>query len=136
MLVGTYTELGHHVAYPLGGSSVVYLRVRENDPLGSGGTLQLIDIYRNSPGDVEQALLEGVDLADGLVDLLALAGYGAFSCQAGRDGPIAIKNRRIGTTATSNTLPQSMSGEATRTIFSGMSSLPQVDPLSLPPILR
>jgi hypothetical protein len=73
--VTSYTELEHHVAYPLSEESVAYLRVRKEYP--SGLTAQLIDIYHRSTGDIEQALLQGIDCAEGLVDLLALIGYGA-----------------------------------------------------------
>jgi len=71
-----YAELEHHVAYALGGqSSFAYMRVL--DPHPSGLTAQLIDVYHHSDGEIEQALLEGLDYAELLVDLLALAGYGA-----------------------------------------------------------
>jgi hypothetical protein len=73
--ITSYTELDHHVAYALGGEIFAYMRVR--DPHPSGLTAQLIDIYHRSDGDIEQALLEGLDSAELLVDLLALAGYGA-----------------------------------------------------------
>jgi hypothetical protein len=73
--VTSYTELDHHIAYPLSAQSVAYVRVR--DQHSSGLTAQLIDIYHHSDGEIEQALLEGVDYAELLVDLLALAGYGA-----------------------------------------------------------
>ncbi len=53
--------------------------MRVRDPYPSGLTAQLIDIYHRSDGDIEQALLEGLDSAELLVDLLALAGYGAAS---------------------------------------------------------
>jgi hypothetical protein len=75
--VTSYTELEHHVAYPLSERSVAYLRVRQDDPSGSGLTAQLMDIYHGPKGDVQHALLEGTDWAEVLVDLLALAGYGA-----------------------------------------------------------
>ena len=54
---------------------MAYLRVREYRP--SGVTAQLIDIYHSGEGDIEQALLEGTDWAEVLVDLLALVGFGA-----------------------------------------------------------
>jgi hypothetical protein len=73
--VASYTELEHHVAYPLDECSVAYLRMRQQHPIGF--TLQLIDIYHSAEGTVEQALLEGTDWAEMLVDLLALVGYGA-----------------------------------------------------------
>ena len=74
--ITSYAELEHHVAYALGGqSSFAYMRVF--DPHPSGLTAQLIDIYHHSDGGIEQALLEGLDYAELLVDLLALAGYGA-----------------------------------------------------------
>jgi len=67
--------LEHHVPYPLSDFCVAYLRVREEHP--SGITAQLIDIYHQADGQIEQAPLEGNDWAEVLVDLLALAGYGA-----------------------------------------------------------
>jgi len=73
--VTSYTELEHHVGYPLSERSIAYLRVREYH--ASGLTAQLVDIYHSADGDIEQALLEGTDWAEVLVDLLALAGYGA-----------------------------------------------------------
>jgi len=73
--VASYTELEHHVPYPLSELSVAYLRARKEHP--SGLTTQLIDIYHRAEGQIEQALLEGTDWAEVLVDLLALAGYGA-----------------------------------------------------------
>lgn len=96
--VTSYTELEHHVAYPLGEQSVAYLRVRENHP--SGLTAQLIDIYHSAAGNVEQALLEGTDWAEALADLLALSGYGAAQianvvattvpfCRIGEEFPLA-----------------------------------------------
>jgi hypothetical protein len=75
--VTSYTELEHHVAYRLSERSVAYLRVRQDDPSGSGLTWQLVDIYHGPNGDVQQALLEGTDWAEVLADSLALAGYGA-----------------------------------------------------------
>lgn len=73
--VTSFTELEHHAPYPLGAESFAYLRVR--DPHPSGCTAQLIDIYHRSGGGIDEALLEGTDWADMLVDSLALAGYGA-----------------------------------------------------------
>jgi hypothetical protein len=73
--VTSYTELEHHVPYSIGEKSVAYLRVRELHP--SGLTAQLIDIYHAAGGGIEQALLEGTDWAEVLVDFLALCGYGA-----------------------------------------------------------
>jgi hypothetical protein len=75
--VTSYTELEHHVPYPLGDRGVAYLRVRELHP--SGLTAQLIDIYHDAGGGIEQAILEGTDWAEVLVDFLALSGYGAAS---------------------------------------------------------
>ncbi len=57
--ITSYTELDHHVAYPLSGQSFAYMRVRDQHP--SGLTAQLIDIYHHSNGEIEQALLEGLD---------------------------------------------------------------------------
>jgi hypothetical protein len=73
--ITSFTEMDHHVAYALGRKSFAYMRVR--DPHPSGLTAQLFDIYHPSDGGAEQALLEGLDYAELLVDLLALSGYGA-----------------------------------------------------------
>jgi hypothetical protein len=78
----SYTELEHHVAYPLGDRSVAYLRIREHESSGSGRTAQLIDIYHSTDGDIQQALLEGIDWADILVDLLSVTGFGAARLEA------------------------------------------------------
>lgn len=96
--VTSYTELEHHTPYPLNDTTVAYLRVRNQHP--SGLTLQLIDIYHKADGQIEQALLEGTDWAEVLVDLLALAGYGAAHiasvvgttvpvCKAGQEFEVA-----------------------------------------------
>ncbi len=108
--VTSYTELDHHVAYSLSEDSVAYLRVRRNDPSGSGCTAQLVDIYHQSNGDVQQALLEGIDWAEMLVDLLALTGYGAAQvegvlgttvpfCKIGEDFQLATFGAYIRNTA-------------------------------------
>ena len=94
----SYTELDHHVAYPLGEHSAAYLRVRENLPRGF--TKQLVDIYHRADGDIRLAILEGTDWAEVLVDLLALSGYGAAHilnlvgttvpfCRKGEEFPLA-----------------------------------------------
>ena len=71
----SYTELEHHVPYMLSERSIAYIRVRSCRE--SGLTEQLVDIYHAAEGGIEQALFEGNDWAEVLVDLLALAGYGA-----------------------------------------------------------
>jgi hypothetical protein len=73
--VRSYTILEHHVPYAVGESCIAYLRVRQQD--ASGFTLQLIDLYHASSGDIGQALLEGLDWAERVVDNLSLLGYGA-----------------------------------------------------------
>ena len=71
----SYTQLQHHVPYPICDLGVAYLRVRNEH--SSGLTEQLIDIYHQAEGDVDEALLQGTDRAEVLTDLLALTGYGA-----------------------------------------------------------
>ncbi len=99
--VFSYTELEHHVPYLLSERSVAYLRTREYDGSGSGLSVQLVDIYHSSEGDVQQALLEGVDWAEILTDLLAMLGYGAAQianvlgttvpfCSIGKEFPVAV----------------------------------------------
>jgi len=108
----SYAELEHHIAYPVGKEAAAYMRVRQDNPTGSGSTVQLIDIYHSSKGDVQQALLEGVDLADRVADLLALTGYGAShvvgvlgttvpSCKVAQEFHISIFGARIRNTAVS-----------------------------------
>ena len=65
------------MAYPLSERCAAYLRVRQDDPSGSGRTAQLMNLYHGSGNDVQQALLEGIDWAKMLADMLALTGYGA-----------------------------------------------------------
>ncbi|MGB8061289.1 MAG: hypothetical protein WCF26_05295 [Candidatus Sulfotelmatobacter sp.] len=90
--VTSFTELEHHAPYPLGTESFAYLRIRDSRP--SGCTAQLVDIYHRSGGGIDQALLEGTDWAEMLVDSLALAGYGA--AHIGRVVGTSVPFSRVG----------------------------------------
>jgi hypothetical protein len=75
--IHSYTELTHHVPYRVDDSCRAYARVRKY--YKSGMTLQLIDLYHRTDGDIRQAIFDGLERAERFADLLALAGFGTAS---------------------------------------------------------
>lgn len=73
--VASYVELDHHVPYDLSDGCVAFMRAQEC--LTTGQTVQVVDLYHDASGGVDSAIHEGADWAETLVDLLAVAGYGA-----------------------------------------------------------
>ncbi|MDO9118302.1 MAG: hypothetical protein Q7U39_10110 [Nitrospira sp.] len=75
--IESYTELTCHVAYRVDQSCHAYARVRQYFP--DGMTRHLVDLYHLRERNIGEAIYDGLERAERLVDLLALAGFGAAS---------------------------------------------------------
>jgi hypothetical protein len=75
--IASFAELRHHVAYRVDECCRAYMRVRQYAP--NGMTIQLVDLYHRTNGDIRAASIDGLERAERLIDLLAIAGFGAAS---------------------------------------------------------
>jgi len=75
VMIASHTELARHVPYRVDESCRAYARLRQY--MHGGMTIQLIDLYHRSDGEIGQAALDGVERGERFADLLALAGFGA-----------------------------------------------------------